>query len=121
MSLNTTRSDRREDTMTDDGEWVRECSRLKDAGNELFKAANWEGALAHYREAVNLVPSGTLTHDVRTLGAAVNNNTAAALFRLQRWEQCALYATNALVLDPRSAKALHRRGQAHAQCGKWGQ
>jgi hypothetical protein len=98
--------------------WAVECAQLKEEGNMLFKAAEYEGALKRYREAVNLVPSGTLTHDVRTLGAAVNNNTAAALFKLQRWGQAQLYASNALVLDPRNAKALHRRGQALAQQGK---
>ena len=100
------------------GGWAVECAQLKEEGNTLFKAAEYEGALKRYREAVNLVPSGTLTHDVRTLGAAVNNNTAAALFKLQRWGQAQLYASNALVLDPRNAKALHRRGQALAQQGK---
>ena len=100
------------------GSWMDACAKAKTEGNAHFKAGRFKAALTCYRAGIDEIPNGTVDPAVRELGAAVNNNAAAAQLKLNNAAGAVVYSSNALVLDARNPKAFHRRGLAHAALGE---
>eukprot|EP00667_Euglena_gracilis_P020983 EG_transcript_22855 len=87
----------------------REAERLKEAGNQLYKAGKYAAALDRYGEALHLQPAEPTYYA----------NRAAAAFMLGMLDQCVADCTAALALQPGYTKALLRRGRCHTLRRAW--
>ncbi|KAL4428292.1 hypothetical protein ABPG75_002381 [Micractinium tetrahymenae] len=79
----------------------------RDKGNACFKKHQWEQALKHYRRASELDPSCKLALA----------NQAAALLKLERWDEAEDLAGQALAIDCNFTKARYRRALAYHNQG----
>lgn len=79
--------------------------QLKEEGNAAFKNKEWEHALQLYTKALKVSKSNTDT--LTSL-----KNRAAALLKLERYEDVITDTTKVLDSSPNDPKALYRRCQA---------
>ncbi len=101
------------------------AARYRDDGNEVFRSGDAAAALAAYVAGLTYVDDGLMAQLMGTylaessaLKAALHANAAAAALGLRRWDDALAQAGAALVLAPRHAKALFRKGRAHAALGQ---
>mmetsp|Transcript_125345 Transcript_125345/g.360095 ORF Transcript_125345/g.360095 Transcript_125345/m.360095 type:complete len:343 (+) Transcript_125345:56-1084(+) len=90
-------------------------------GNQHFKAQDFELAAASYRQALGVLKDSVEVGDTlpSQLGRAVRLNLAACLQRLGSDPGIVVQLCDeVLAADPRSAKALFRRGAAHRDMAK---
>ncbi|XP_073702981.1 sperm-associated antigen 1 [Garra rufa] len=80
--------------------------REKDKGNEAFRSADYEEAVAYYSRSLSLASS-----------AAALNNRAQAHIRLQHWSAALNDCDAVLEMEPENVKALLRRATAHKHLG----
>nr|CAD1839476.1 unnamed protein product [Ananas comosus var. bracteatus] len=87
---------------------VRRAQELKEEGNRLFQARDYEGALRQYEQALKLTPRG---HPDR---AVFHSNRAACLMQMRPVDHEAVAAECSLALQaqPRFPRALLRRARA---------
>jgi DnaJ family protein C protein 7 len=93
---------------------LRRGARLvagKEAGNEAFKAGQFQAALEHYTQALALDPGH------QTMQAKLLYNRATVYSKLGDLPACVADCTAALELQPDYMKALHRRAVCHDQLG----
>lgn len=90
----------------DDSITAEEALSFKEAGNDHYKAARYEQAIASYTLSAR---SAHATDDARAVALA---NRAAAHLKLQRFRETADDASEALKLKPAYVKALKRRKEA---------
>ena len=104
-------------------------SDCKDFGNKAFKAGDIPAALEKYQKGLRYLneepdtdnESPETINKLQALRATLNSNSALMNIKLNSWEDAVHAATNALsvsgssVLDKDRAKALYRRGFAHAR------
>jgi stress-induced-phosphoprotein 1 len=81
--------------------------KLKDEGNELFKAAKFEEAIRKYSAALDATPDKS-----SALAASIYNNRAACHQQLSNFTAVVDDTTMVLETDPKNLKALLRRGLA---------
>eukprot|EP01034_Spumella_vulgaris_P029558 gene29558-36625_t len=93
------------------------CQILKEEGNALFKAKNFEAAIAKYVRASLLLTKQTASTKVRDLKLSLNLNIAACHTSRLSWDKVIMYCDKALEIDPRSCKALYRRAIANEANG----
>eukprot|EP00004_Rigifila_ramosa_P022995 TRINITY_DN6397_c0_g1_i4.p1 TRINITY_DN6397_c0_g1~~TRINITY_DN6397_c0_g1_i4.p1 ORF type:complete len:176 (-),score=18.76 TRINITY_DN6397_c0_g1_i4:144-650(-) len=79
-------------------EILAECERLKEAGNAAFAAQQFDAALAHYQDALALLPE---RHE---LSSVLFCNCAAVFLKQDDWKAAADQATKALAQNPSYAR-----------------
>mmetsp|Transcript_8693 Transcript_8693/g.25334 ORF Transcript_8693/g.25334 Transcript_8693/m.25334 type:complete len:133 (-) Transcript_8693:332-730(-) len=82
--------------------------KLKQEGNQLFSAQDYEGALNIYLKAVELSGSNASGEDVKLV---LLQNCAACQIKLGRYPEAEEFCNTALKIDPTAIKALFRRSQ----------
>ncbi|KOO23334.1 40 kda cyclophilin [Chrysochromulina tobinii] len=101
---------------------LEDATRLKDAGNALFKAGDNAAAIATYDEALNAVKDAPTSNEAKELLKPVlislHNNSAAAQIKLEAWEAAEASASQVLELEADNSKALFRRGMARGKLGQ---
>jgi len=91
------------------GRLVLEQKRFRDMGNSAFAAQDYEQALRHYAEAVNLDPTddGPLAH-------VLHSNVSAVYSSLGKWTEALRHGMRCMHLSPNFAKGHSRVGTAYA-------
>ncbi|XP_073304793.1 uncharacterized protein [Primulina huaijiensis] len=89
---------------------LAESNDAKLEGNSLFKAGQYEDALAKYEFAIQIVQDVLSSTEIRSICHA---NRAACFSKLGNHEETIKECTKALELNPTYMKALLRRGEAH--------
>ncbi|KAE9410907.1 hypothetical protein BT96DRAFT_983585 [Gymnopus androsaceus JB14] len=84
------------------------AEKLKDKGNNVFKAGNYEQAVDFYKQACKTY---------KPLPVYMSN-LAAAFLKLERWEEAEDAADHATLVDPNLLKGYFRRGVARTHLGK---
>lgn len=84
---------------------TRAAALSRSRGNELFKALRFADACAAYGEGLQQEP----------LNSVLFCNRAAALYKLERWEEAIEDCTMALAVRPQYHKARLRRAQCNAK------
>lgn len=80
----------------------------KESGNDRFKSGKYDEAIEFYNQAIDICPKEKST-DL----SQFYQNRAAAYEQLKKWEAVAADCTEALKLNPKYIKALHRRARAY--------
>jgi len=95
---------------TDSEKYVGEATPqvFKNRGNKYFKAGHFEKAIECYTSAVEKCSSEDLA-DMSTF----YQNRAAANEQLKNWNDVVNDCSNAIKLNPKYSKALHRRAKAY--------
>jgi tetratricopeptide (TPR) repeat protein len=101
------------------------ASRYRDTGNAAFRGGQAAAALDAYVAGMSFIDDGMMAQlmgsyleESSALKAALHSNAAAAALALGRADEALTQAAAALALAPRSAKALFRKGRAHAALGQ---
>jgi mitochondrial import receptor subunit TOM70 len=82
--------------------------KYKESGNDLFKNGKFDAAIELYDKAIEICPK-TNTIDL----SQFYQNRAAAYEQLKKWKNVSEDCTNALELNAKYIKALHRRARAY--------
>ncbi|XP_018413297.1 PREDICTED: TPR and ankyrin repeat-containing protein 1 [Nanorana parkeri] len=98
-------------------EYLFSANELKAKGNEFFKTGHYIQALEKYQHALgamsHILPFGDYSKEVAILW----NNRANALFKLGKWEDAYLSATQSFTFIPHFAKAYFRAGHCLLMLG----
>lgn len=86
---------------------AKSLQRTKTAGNDAFKAGNWQEAYDLYTESLTIDP------DNKHINAALYFNRATTLSKLNRLDDCIKDCTKAIELDDSYIKAYARRAKAY--------
>ena len=91
------------------GGWMLEQERLKNLGNAAFAAREYDQALRHYAEAINLdqTDSGPQAH-------VLHSNVSAVYSSLGKWAEALRHGMRCKYLSPNFAKGHSRIGTAYA-------
>jgi len=89
---------------------------LKNEGNTAVKAEKYAEALEKYERALDNLSSHSGA-DVNMLSLQLMNNSALCYLKSKKYDKAVEVTDRALKIDPRSFKALFRRGQARAEIG----
>jgi len=104
------------------GDKLSAAERLKEQGNQMFKSAELERALAKYDKAFKLIQyeqgEGEEGDKVKEIKSTLHLNKAAVCDKQGRLEDSIEQCTKALELRPHSVKALFRRGKAFSTMNK---
>jgi tetratricopeptide (TPR) repeat protein len=82
-------------------------TKFKEAGNSLVKAGDFRAALPKYTEALDAAKS-TVTN--KEIHVSIQSNMALCHLRLKEWQACIRDASSVVDADPKSFKAIFRRG-----------
>ena len=85
------------------------AERMKDRGNKLFNAREYERAIACYQHAIRFNDSNPVFY----------NNMASALAHLERNEEAMEKCARAIELNCDYVKAYQRRGLLNEKLGRW--
>ena len=106
-------------------ERMEAASRYRDTGNAAFRGGEAAAALDAYAAGMSFIDDGMMAQlmgsyleESSTLKAALHSNAAAAALALGRADEALAQAAAALALAPKNAKALFRKGRAHAALGQ---
>eukprot|EP00304_Pavlova_gyrans_P002397 CAMPEP_0206043240 /NCGR_PEP_ID=MMETSP1466-20131121/8259_1 /ASSEMBLY_ACC=CAM_ASM_001126 /TAXON_ID=44452 /ORGANISM="Pavlova gyrans, Strain CCMP608" /LENGTH=437 /DNA_ID=CAMNT_0053418033 /DNA_START=15 /DNA_END=1328 /DNA_ORIENTATION=- len=97
---------------------IRKAEACKEQGNSAFKESDFDGAVAAYIEGASVAATvegiyrSQVARDVRV---ACFCNAAQARIKQEAWSEAAALCSQALEVDPKSVKALYRRGLANLQ------
>lgn len=89
---------------------------LKNEGNTHVKNEQYVEALKKYTKALENI-TGHTGNDASALQLSLLNNAALCYLKTKEFEKALKASEDALKVDPRSFKALFRRGQAHEALG----
>ena len=102
----------------DDDEYARAAER-KAGGNAAFGARGYAAAAAAYGEALAVYGDrGGAAGVQRDEKVKTSSNLAECMLKLERWEEAAVAASDALALAPTHPKSLVRRARAAAKLGE---
>jgi len=93
---------------------------LKNDGNKLVKSEKYAEALTKYTKALENL-AGHVGDDVVALKVVLLNNSALCHLKTKDFQGALDASEEALKADPKSFKALFRRGQARAELGNLGE
>lgn len=88
--------------------------RIKEQGDDCFKAAKFEEAIKHYTKCLDAI-----TDKSTDLALKVYGNRAAAFKQLSNFDGTIEDSTNVLEYRPDDVKALIRRAQAYEACERY--
>lgn len=88
---------------------IAKAESIKEEGNKHFAQGNYDQSLECYEEAIRLVPECAIYY----------SNASASCGKLGEWGQAALYADEAIKLDPSLMKAYFRRATAQIGLEQW--
>jgi stress-induced-phosphoprotein 1 len=88
--------------------------RLKEEGDQKFKSADFEGAIAAYTMALDAIPDKSAE-----IALKCYNNLAACYKQLSNFEGTIADSTHVLEYKPDDIKALMRRAQAFEACERY--
>uniref|UniRef100_H2YR19 Mitochondrial import receptor subunit TOM70 n=1 Tax=Ciona savignyi TaxID=51511 RepID=H2YR19_CIOSA len=91
----------------------QEAQELKNEGNRLFKQGKYAEAIEKYSEAINVCPDNHKTEK-----STYHQNKAAAMEKLELWEDVVVECSAAVKLNQGYVKALHRRSKAYEKLDK---
>merc|ERR1712176_544625 len=95
--------------------------RYKEAGNGLFKALRFKGAITKYDKCLDWIDvdfsDEALAKKKSQLLVSANNNLSLIYVKLKDWSNAIERASNVLNEDENNLKALMRRGQARLEDG----
>jgi tetratricopeptide (TPR) repeat protein len=101
------------------------AARYRDEGNAAFRSGDADTALTRYTAGLSFIDDGMMAQlmgqymeESSALKAALHSNCAAAALALARHDDALAQVGAALALAPRNAKALYRKGRAHAALGQ---
>ncbi|XP_041357275.1 peptidyl-prolyl cis-trans isomerase D-like [Gigantopelta aegis] len=110
-------------------EKIKEIAQnIKQIGNNLFKEQNFSVAIKKYNKALRYIDtiinfmklSEDEKDDVKKSSKlSLHLNLAACYLRLKDYDEVLRACKDALSIDPTSAKALFRRGQAYCALSDW--
>ena len=83
-------------------EEIEAANKEKDKGNEAFKCGNFDEALVHYNNSIDILPT-----------AASYNNKAITLIKMEKFNEGLEAAEKVVRLEPKNIKAHMRRGIAN--------
>ncbi|WOL15800.1 tetratricopeptide repeat protein 1 [Canna indica] len=89
---------------------LKQANALKEEGNKLFRAGQYEDALLQYEAALQIASELPSSVDVCSM---CHGNRAVCFLKLNRYKDTVTECTKALELNPSYAKALVRRAEAH--------
>jgi DnaJ family protein C protein 7 len=92
---------------------VQKLERLKEAGNNAFKAGRYQEAIDTYTTALEVDPANKNTN------SKILQNRALCNTRLQKWTPAIADCDKALELDPGYTKARKTRAKALGESGNW--
>jgi tetratricopeptide (TPR) repeat protein len=95
----------------------KEANELFSDRNFKFAAARHTKALSHCAKFVDLNPDDL--EEVTAVMLSLNLNLALASCKLENYDQALRVCDEAVVLDPNSAKALHRRASVFCEKKRW--
>mmetsp|Transcript_75815 Transcript_75815/g.214355 ORF Transcript_75815/g.214355 Transcript_75815/m.214355 type:complete len:474 (+) Transcript_75815:122-1543(+) len=101
---------------------IERATEAKERGNALTKESEFERARDAYQEALNLLRACKATElellrSKNKLRLACLLNLAQCSIKLEDFAAAVRHATEALAIEPRSCKALYRRGVARMSSG----
>ena len=96
------------------GGWKHEQERLKNMGNTAFAAKDYDLALRHYAEAINLDQADTGPH-----AHVLHSNVSAVYSSLSKWTEAHRHGMRCIYLNPNFAKGHSRVGTAYANQHKY--
>jgi len=97
-----------------DEEKTEAATGLKDAGNEAFKAGDYDAAVSKYSEAAEYVEA---VGSAEALYVAALSNCAMAYLKMGDWAGAVQKATKVIEKEPANVKALYRRAVARGHLG----
>ncbi|KAJ3112252.1 Ubiquitin-protein ligase E3B [Phlyctochytrium bullatum] len=102
-----------EDAATEDSGVVPEPSleeavKIKEDGNALFKAKDWDGAMLRYQDALLVCPEDESSERAKLL-----SNIGACYLEKESWEDVVKVCTEALEYDPSFLRPRIRRAKAN--------
>ena len=93
---------------------MEKATALRQEGVAAFEAGDYTGALPKFKAALQELGSAT-GEEANKLALSCNLNSASSSIKLGKFEDAVEFATAALAIDKKSAKALYRRGQARRE------
>ena len=88
-------------------EFLAEANKYKELGNKAFKEEDWDEALSHYTQAIDIAP------DEVKEKAVYYKNRAAVYLKISEYKLAVLDCDLSMEISPNDPKALFRRCQAY--------
>ncbi|KAK5109160.1 hypothetical protein LTR62_007245 [Meristemomyces frigidus] len=92
---------------------VQKLDRMKDEGNNHFKAGRYQQAVEIYGNALEVDPTN------RGTNSKILNNRAMCYSKLKKWQEARDDCDRAIALDPSYTKAKKTRAKALGESGNW--
>jgi stress-induced-phosphoprotein 1 len=87
---------------------AKEALKIKEQGNELYKAKKFDEAIEAYENAIKLDPTNMTFH----------NNKAAVYFTTQQYEKCIASCREAVEVGKANRAPFEERAKASVRCAK---
>lgn len=89
----------------------------KDKGNDMFRQKEYSQAVECYLQAINALEGNSMSEEKHKENQEIQLscylNASSCYYQLKKWKLCVQEATKALNINPKSCKALYRRGVAY--------
>ncbi|KKA31022.1 hypothetical protein TD95_004118, partial [Thielaviopsis punctulata] len=92
---------------------VQKLDRMKEQGNNEYRAGQWQAAIDRYTEALTIDPAN------RGTNSKLLQNRALCRIKLREYEEAIADCEKAIGLDPQYLKARKTKANAYGLAGKW--
>ncbi|KAL2271873.1 hypothetical protein VTJ83DRAFT_1244 [Remersonia thermophila] len=92
---------------------VQKLDRMKEEGNQQYKAGQWQAALDLYTQALGVDPAN------RGTNSKILQNRALCRIKLKQYDEAIADCEKAIQLDPQYLKARKTKANALGLAGKW--